>query len=128
MLSVHKDLTAALRIFRCGVAPSDEFLSAGREELEVGEVAIQDREFGDVGRIELNVDVGAVGIKLRDFPSDFDALRDCANLQRCVDVSRRVGGDDYTRYVKRLEAGGFDVNLVVIRDKVRDRIVAALVR
>src|SRR5260370_6898099 len=114
MLSVHKDLTAALRIFRCGVAPSDEFLSAGREELEVGEVAIQDREFRDVGRIELNVDVGAVGIKLRDFPSDFDALRDCANLQRCADLSPRVARDDYTRNVKRLKARGFALPLLVI--------------
>ena len=48
VLAVNEDLLRALRILGRGVAPADDLLRAGREELEVGEVAVENRKIFDV--------------------------------------------------------------------------------
>src|ERR1700734_1579250 len=42
MLAIHKDLLAALRIFRRGMAPSHQLLSAGRKQFERCKVPVKD--------------------------------------------------------------------------------------
>ena len=71
---LHENLLAALRIFRGGVAPANHFLGAGGQEFEASEVAVQIGRFFDVFLIELDGDVGAVGLELRRFRGDFDLL------------------------------------------------------
>ena len=87
VLTVHHNLLAALRVFRGGVAPADELLRAGRQQLEIREVAIQDRKVFDVLFIETDSDVRAVGLNLRNFSANFDGLRDRAQLQLSVNAN-----------------------------------------
>ena len=44
VLAVHENLLSALRIFRGGMAPADQFLSSGGQQFERREVAVQDRQ------------------------------------------------------------------------------------
>ena len=81
VLAVDHNLLPALRVFRSGVAPTDELLRAGREQLEIREVAIQNRKIFDILFIEADCDVRAVGFDLRDFSTDFHGLGNCAQLQ-----------------------------------------------
>src|SRR5690349_13869556 len=116
VLAIDENLAAALGIFSGRVAPADELLGAGREQLKVGEVAIQDWEFRNIGLVKLDVHVGAVSLKLRNFAGDFHGLRNGTNLETGVGLYGRVRGDGDAGDVVPLEAGGFDVNLVGIRD------------
>src|SRR5689334_20094986 len=107
MLAVNENLAAALRILRCRVAPTYKLLRARREQLKVGEIAIEYGKLRDVRRIELNVHIGSVGLELRNFARDFDGLSDFADLQLCIHVNRRVGGNLHTSYVIRLKSSRF---------------------
>ena len=90
VLAIDLDLSAALGIFRGSVVEARQFLRTRREQLEAGEVAIEYRKIFNVLLAKLDGDVGAVGFELRNFAGDFDGLRNRADLQRGVDVHRRV--------------------------------------
>ena len=62
MLTVHHRLRRTLRVLARGVVPL-ELLRARGEQEELGEVAIQDRQFGDLFRVEACGDVSAVGLE-----------------------------------------------------------------
>ncbi len=86
VLAVHHDLLAALGVFCGGVAPADELLRAGRKQLEVCKVAIQDGKVFDIFLIETDGDVRAVRLDLRNFSADFNGLRHRAQLELSVDA------------------------------------------
>ena len=69
-------------------------MGARGQKLEVREIAVQDGQVLDKFRIELNGDVGAVGLELRSFRGDFNLLAGGADLELPVDVGAGVGGYD----------------------------------
>ena len=79
-------------ILRGGVAPANHFLRAGGEELERGEVAVHDRQVFHVLLVELDGDVGAIGLELVRFRGYFDLLRGGPNGELAVDPLIRVSG------------------------------------
>src|SRR5262249_34944553 len=109
------------------VAPTDEFLRSGRQEFEIGEVAVENRQVFDVLLVERDGYVGAVGLELLDFAADFDGLSGVAHGERRVRARRGVCGNLNVLYFKYLEACGLDSDVVEVRNQVRDGKVAAVV-
>jgi hypothetical protein len=91
------------------LTPTDELLSARREQLEVCKIAVHDGEIFDTLFVEIYGDVGAVGHELRNLAADLHGLSNSAQFK------------------KGLEGGSFNVNGVGIRKKVSHRVVATLV-
>ena len=127
VLAVHEDLLRALRVLGRGVAPSDDFLRAGGEKLEVGEVAIENRQVFDVFRVEFDGNVSAVGLELLDLAADFDGLCNVSDGQRGILAHRSVRGNLDVLDFKNFETGAFDPDVVEIWNQVRDGKVAAIV-
>ena len=77
VLSIHHDLTGLLGVLAGGVLPAQE-LGSGREELKVGEVAIEDRQVLDLFLAELCRDVCALGLQHGNCRGYLNGLGDLA--------------------------------------------------
>ena len=92
MLPVDHRLGGALRVFARRVLPP-KLLRARRQQDELGKVAIEHRQVGNLFRIEVGGDIGAVGLQQRRSAGDFDLLADFTDLQVEVDGRLRVDAD-----------------------------------
>jgi len=64
MLAVHHRLRRPLRVLAGRMLPA-QLLSARRQQDELGEVAVEDGEVGQLARVERGRDVGAIGTQQR---------------------------------------------------------------
>src|SRR5712671_373926 len=126
MLSVRQNLPRTLRVFAGGVTPALD-LRARRQQLKCSEVAVEYRHALNLLRREYGGDVGLFGLKLRYLTGDFNRLGHGADLQLRIDANRTVDVNAGARDLVGLESSGLDVNLVSIRNKVRDAVTTILV-
>ncbi len=64
-LAVDHDLLGALRVLIGGVVPA-EFLGAGQQQLQIGEVAVGNRQIDDLLGVEDGGDIGAIDLEQGD--------------------------------------------------------------
>ena len=77
--------------------------------------------------IEYRGDVGLIGLQLGNLARDLDRLCDRPHLQLGIDTHNSIHVDASACYVIALEPGRFDMNLIVVRNQVRNREVPAFV-
>src|SRR5262245_45400933 len=124
MLSVDENLLAALGILCCSVAPPNEFLSARRKQLKIGEVAIEDRELRGVFLIEGDRHVRTIRFQLRNFAGYFDRLSDGADIQLGVYLAASIGRNLDGLDLVSFETGCLDANVVHVWNQMRNGVVA----
>src|ERR1700733_12053192 len=127
VLSVHKDLLAALRILGRSMAPTHHLLRPGRQKFKRCEVPIHDRKVFHVLFVELDGNVGAVGFQLLRLCRDLHLLTGRADLELPVHRRTCVGRNLDIFKLKNFEATPLDPHGIQIGNQVRDRIVAALI-
>ena len=127
MLTVYKDLLAALRILRRGVTPANEFLGTGSRQLKALEITVEQRQSFHHSGIKRSCHVGAVSLQLWRLSRDFDSLLSTSYLELRIYARAGVGRNDNVLQLYRLEAGRFRSHRVNIGDQVRNGIVAVLV-
>ena len=127
MLAVHEYLLAALRVFGRSVAPSHHFLRTRRKEFERCEVPVHHRQVFHIFFVELNRHVGAVGLELRSFGRNLHLFTRGTNLEMTVYRYAGVSRNLDVFELENLESSCLNSNRINVGDKMRYRVVAALV-
>src|SRR4051812_46959599 len=96
MLTLSKDLLAALRILGSSVAPTNDLLRTGSHQLKLGKVPVKNRHILDIFLIESRGHVGAVSLKLRRFAGYFNCFSRGPQLQLEIDASVRIHRNRHT--------------------------------
>ena len=126
VLAVDHRLRRPLRVLAGGMLPL-ELLRAGRQQDELGEVAIEHRQIGELLGVEPGRDVGAVDLQQRRSAGDHHLLGHGADRQREGDGCLRVHAHGNRRHDRGLEAGQFRLDLVGARQQPLFHEVAGLV-
>ena len=103
-------------------------LGSGRKQLEALEVSIEDGKFLQLFTAEFHRDVRAVRLELRGLGGHFHLLAGRADLELAIDLGAGVGGHLNVFVFQALETRALDPDRVDVRDQVRHRIVATLIR
>ncbi len=126
VLAVDHRLGRTLRVLAGRVLPL-ELLRAGRQQDELGEVAIEHREIGELLVVEPRRHIGAIDFQERRSTRDHDLFGHRADRQRERDWCLRVHAHGNRRHHRRLEAGQFRLHLVGARKQPLFDEVAGLV-
>ena len=104
VLAVDEDLLRTLRILGGCVSPTYQLLRARREQLELREVAVEDRQLRYILLVELDGNVGTVGFELRRFRRHLHGFSLRAGLQRCIELRACIGRNLNVVRLRRCEA------------------------
>ena len=94
-----------------------QLLRAWRQQDELGEVAIENGEIGDLPGVEARGDVGAIRGQQRRTAGDRDLLGELADLERELHRRLRIDADDDLGYDRRLETGELRLHAVFARQE-----------
>ena len=110
------------------MTPADKLLSARRKQFEIREIPVEYRQFFNIGLTELNVYVRPISLELRNLARHFDGLCYGAHLKLSVYLGGGVRGNLQSRNVISFKPRRLHVDLVVIGNQVRDRVIPTFVR
>ena len=126
MLTVHHRLHRALRVLACGMLPL-ELLRARRQQDELGEIAVDDRQVRQLPPVERGRHVRAVGLEQRQSARHLNRFGNLSHGQFHRQGCLGIDVDDHRWDHRRLEAGQLRLHLVVARQQALLGEVARLV-
>ena len=111
MLAVDHRLGRSLRVLAGGVLPL-QLLRPRREQQELGEVAIEHRQIGDLTGVEARRDVGTVRGEQRRTAGDGDLVGELTDFEDELHWRLRIDADFDALHDRSLEAGELGLHLV----------------